>query len=66
MLDRADGALPVRRQCALLSAARSGVHRARKPANDNDGVLMRGIDELFTASLSARVGLRCCALRACS
>jgi putative transposase len=50
MLDRADKALSVRRQCALLSVARSGVYRARKPANDNDdAALMRRIDELFTA-----------------
>jgi hypothetical protein len=49
MLDRADEALSVRRQCALLNVARSGVYRARKPANDNDGTLMCRIDELFTA-----------------
>lgn len=48
MLDRADKALSVRRQCALLSVARSGVYRVRKPANDNDAALMRRIDELFT------------------
>ena len=48
MLDRADKSLSVRRQCALLSVARSGVYRAREPANDNDGALMRRIDELFT------------------
>ena len=36
MLDRADKALSVRRQCALLGVARSGVYRPRKPANDND------------------------------
>ena len=46
---RADKALSVRRQCALLGVARSGVYRARKPANDNDAALMRRIDELFTA-----------------
>ena len=49
MLDRADNALSVRRQCALLGVARSGVYRPRKPANDNDATLMRRIDELFTA-----------------
>ena len=49
MLDRADKSLSVRRQCALVGVARSGVYRARKPANDNDGALMRRIDELFTA-----------------
>jgi putative transposase len=49
MLDRADRTLSLRRQCALLGVARSGVYRPRKPANDNDAALMRGIDELFTA-----------------
>jgi putative transposase len=49
MLDRADGALSLRRQCALLGVARSGVYRSRKPANDNGAALMRRIDELFTA-----------------
>ncbi len=49
MLERADEALSVRRQCALLRVARSGVYRTRKPANDNEAALMRRIDELFTA-----------------
>jgi len=49
MLDRDDKALSLRRQCALLGVARSGVYRSRKPANDNDAALMRRIDELFTA-----------------
>jgi putative transposase len=49
MLDRADKALSVRRQCALLSMARSGVYRTARPANDNDASLMRRIDELYTA-----------------
>ena len=49
MLDRADKALSLRRQCALLGVARSGVYRPVKPANDNDAALMRRIDELFTA-----------------
>jgi putative transposase len=49
MLDRADKSLSVRRQCALLGVARSGVYRAGKPANDNDAALMRRLDELFTA-----------------
>ena len=48
MLDRADKALSLRRQCALVGVARSGVYRARKPDNDNDAALMRRIDELFT------------------
>jgi putative transposase len=49
MLDRADKALSIRRQCALLCVARSGVYRAKRPANDNDLILMRRIDKLFTA-----------------
>jgi putative transposase len=48
-LDRDDEKLSVRRQCALLGVARSGVYRPAKPANDNDVALMRRIDELFTA-----------------
>lgn len=49
MLDRGDKALSMRRQCALVGVARSGVYRPRKPANDNDAPLLRRIDELFTA-----------------
>jgi len=48
MLDRAD-ALSLRRQCALLGVARSGVYRPRERANDDDAALMRRIDELLTA-----------------
>jgi putative transposase len=39
MLDRADRTLSLRRQCALLGVARSGLYRPRKPANDNDAAL---------------------------
>ena len=49
MLDRADQALSIRRQCMLLGIARSGVYRPPRPANDSDLALMRRIDELFTA-----------------
>jgi putative transposase len=49
LLDRARKALSIRRQCALLGLARSGVYRPKKPANDNDLKLTRRIDELFTA-----------------
>jgi len=49
MLDRGAKALSIRRQCALVGVARSGVYRPCKPANDNDAMLMRRIDELFTA-----------------
>jgi putative transposase len=48
-LDRADRTLSIRRQCALVGVARSSVYRPRRPANDNDVVPMRLIDELFTA-----------------
>jgi hypothetical protein len=42
--------LSIRRQCALLGVARSGVYRASPAANDNDILtMMRQIDELFTA-----------------
>ena len=34
MLDRTHPKLSVRRQCALLGLARSGVYRPKAPAND--------------------------------
>ena len=49
MLDRADNSLSVRRQCALLSVARSGVYRPRSQPTTTMSTLMRRIDELFTA-----------------
>jgi putative transposase len=48
-LDRAHRQPSIRRQCALLGVARSGVYRKPPPANDNDLALMRRLDELFTA-----------------
>ena len=49
-LDRAHPGLSIRRQCALLSVARSGVYRPQPAANDDaDLALMRRIDELFMA-----------------
>jgi putative transposase len=48
-LDRAHGDLSLRRQCAMLGLARSGVYRKPRPANDNDLNAMRRIDALFTA-----------------
>jgi putative transposase len=48
-LDRAHGDLSIRRQCAMLGLARSGVYRKPLPANDNDLEAMRRIDALFTA-----------------
>jgi putative transposase len=49
LLDGDHGQLSIRRQCALLGLARSGVYRPPRPANDNDLALTRRIDELFTA-----------------
>ena len=48
-LDRAHSDLSIRRQCALLGLARSGVYRKPRPANDDDLEAMRRIDALFTA-----------------
>jgi len=47
-LDRDHPHLSVRRQCAMLGIARSGVYRRPRAANDNDLALQRRIDELFT------------------
>ena len=47
-LDRDHGAVSIRRQCTLLSLARSGVYRLPRPTNDDDAALMRALDELFT------------------
>jgi hypothetical protein len=47
LLDRGHDGLSIRRQCALLSVARSGAYRTVKPANDDDLALMQRIDELF-------------------
>jgi putative transposase len=48
-LDRDHPDLSIRRQCAMLGVARSGVYRQPRPANDNDLEAMRRIDALFTA-----------------
>jgi len=40
--------LSVRRQCAMLGIARSGVYRVPRPTNHDDLRLTRRIDELFT------------------
>jgi putative transposase len=48
-LDRDHGELSIRRQCAMLGVARSGIYRKPRPANDNDLEAMRRIDALFTA-----------------
>jgi putative transposase len=62
MLDRADKALSIRRQCALLGVARSGLYRAGKPANDNDTALKR-IRRVVGEKLAARLALRLSVLR---
>jgi putative transposase len=49
LVDCRHGSLSIRRQCALLGIARSGVYRPPPAANDNDLSVMRRIDELFTA-----------------
>lgn len=50
MLDHDRRGLSIRRQCVLLSLARSGVYRPQRPANDDgDLALMRRIDTLFMA-----------------
>jgi putative transposase len=49
LLARDHAGLSIRRQCVLLSVARSSVYRLPRPANDNDLMLMRRLDELFTA-----------------
>jgi len=41
--------LSIRRQCVLLGVARAGVYRVPHPANDNDLLLMRRLDELYMA-----------------
>ena len=47
-LDRGHERLSVRRQCALLGLARSGVYRAPPPAREDDAAAMRRIDALYT------------------
>jgi putative transposase len=39
--------LSIRRQCVLLGVARAGVDRVPHPANDNDLLLMRRLDERY-------------------
>ena len=47
-LDRGHKRLSVRRQCALLGLARSGVYRAPPSAREDDAAAMRRIDALYT------------------
>ena len=46
-VERVGSDLSVRRQCALLNVARSGVYRPRPEPDAEDLVLMRRIDELY-------------------
>jgi putative transposase len=46
MVERPGKDLSVRRQCALLNLARSGVYRPKPVAGADDLALMRRIDEL--------------------
>ena len=46
MVERPGGNLSVRRQCALLNLARSGVYRPGPVTDADDLALMRRIDEL--------------------
>src|SRR6266851_1773710 len=48
LLDREGTPRSLRRQCALLGVARSGVCRRARPANDYDLALKRQLDELYT------------------
>jgi len=48
LVDRDNAVVSMRRQCELLGIARSGLYRSPAAADDNDLVLMRRIDELFT------------------
>ena len=46
MVERPGAAVSVRRQCALLNVARSGVYRPKPQPGADDLALMRRIDEL--------------------
>jgi len=49
LLARDHASLSIRRQCVLLSVARSSLYRSPRAANDSELMLMRRLDELFTA-----------------
>jgi putative transposase len=46
MVERPGEAVSVRRQCALLNVARSGIYRPKPAMAADDLALMRRIDEL--------------------
>ncbi len=63
MVERPGKDLPVRRQCALLSVARSGVYRPKPVVGPDDLAVMRRIDQLhlelpFYGSRRMTPGLR--------
>ena len=51
-VERSGAELSVRRQCALLKVARSGVYRPQPETSADDLALMRRIDELFCRNRS--------------
>ena len=56
MVERPGGDLSVRRQCALLSVARSGVYRPKPEPGADDLAVMRRIDELHLGCRSTARG----------
>src|SRR5258705_8950835 len=49
LIDRHDPALPVTRQCGLLTVSRSSVYRPPAPASDEDLAIMALIDRQYLA-----------------
>ena len=49
LLDREHSVLSIRRQCQILSLCRSEVYRRRPQPDPNELLLMRRLDELYTA-----------------
>ena len=48
LLDPSHASLSVRRQCALVGVARSGVYRAKPLADEGDLAVMKRLDQLYT------------------
>ena len=55
MVERPGEDLSVRRQCALLNLARSGVYRRKAATGADDLALMRRIDELHLRTAVLRL-----------
>src|SRR5206468_11758251 len=49
LIDRHDPALPVTRQCGLMTVSRSSVYRPPAPASDEDLAIMALIDRQYLA-----------------